>query len=123
MYYLTVQSKFAAAHNLLNYNGECEHLHGHNWDVEATVAASELDEAGLAVDFKVFKSRLGAILEELDHSYINEHPAFKSTSPSSENLARFIYEALVQKFADTAVTVVETKVWESDHACAAYRPA
>ena len=52
MYHLTIHTHFAAAHNLLNYDGDCENLHGHNWKVEVEVQASELDELGMAIDFK-----------------------------------------------------------------------
>jgi len=57
MYRLTIKTGFAAAHNLINYQGDCENLHGHNWKVEVTVIARELDKAGLAIDFKVLKKR------------------------------------------------------------------
>ena len=53
MYRLTIQTSFAAAHNLLQYQGDCENLHGHNWKVDVTVAARELDKSGLGIDFKI----------------------------------------------------------------------
>jgi 6-pyruvoyltetrahydropterin/6-carboxytetrahydropterin synthase len=53
MYMLTIRTSFAAAHNLKNYQGDCENLHGHNWKVEVAVTAQELDKAGLGIDFKV----------------------------------------------------------------------
>ena len=51
MYKLTIRTSFAAAHNLINYQGDCENLHGHNWKVDVTVIASELDKAGLGSRF------------------------------------------------------------------------
>ncbi|MGD9343567.1 MAG: 6-carboxytetrahydropterin synthase, partial [Desulfuromonadales bacterium] len=48
-----IKTSFAAAHNLINYQGDCENLHGHNWRVEVTVAAEKLDNAGLGIDFKI----------------------------------------------------------------------
>ena len=50
MYVLTIRTSFAAAHNLINYQGDCENLHGHNWKVEVAVTARELDKAGLGID-------------------------------------------------------------------------
>ena len=70
MYMLTIRTSFAAAHNLINYQGDCENLHGHNWKVEVAVTAQELDKAGLGIDFKVLKREAGAIINELDHKYL-----------------------------------------------------
>jgi 6-pyruvoyltetrahydropterin/6-carboxytetrahydropterin synthase len=120
MYYLTVCSTFAAAHNLMNYQGDCENLHGHNWKVEVTVAAKELNAAGLGIDFKVLKKETNKLLDQLDHKYLNELPPFVQESPSSENIARFLFEKLGQELNDSNVTVKKVTVWESDHACASY---
>ncbi|MDR2386389.1 MAG: 6-carboxytetrahydropterin synthase QueD, partial [Deltaproteobacteria bacterium] len=90
MYELKVTSHFAAAHNLREFYGRCENLHGHNWFVEAVVRAKELDKIGLAMDFGVIKKNLKAVLEQLDHQYLNEKDEFKVHNPSSENIAKFI---------------------------------
>jgi 6-pyruvoyl-tetrahydropterin synthase len=57
MYLLTIHTKFAAAHHLINYEGPCENLHGHNWKVEVVVSARQLDKAGMGIDFKVLKRK------------------------------------------------------------------
>lgn len=120
MYRLTVKTGFAAAHNLINYQGDCENLHGHNWKIDVTVTARELDQAGLAIDFKVLKRETNAVLDQLDHKYVNQHPFFASLSPSSENIARFLYHELAARLNDGNVTVEKIGVWESDNACAEY---
>ena len=120
MYHLTIYTHFAAAHNLINYQGDCENLHGHNWKVEATVAARELDRAGLGIDFKILKKKTKEILGLLDHKYLNEIPPFDKQSPSSENIARFLFEKLSDSLDDGNVTVERITVWESDNACASY---
>ena len=120
MYRLTILTGFAAAHNLINYQGDCENLHGHNWKVEVTVVAEELDAAGLAIDFKVLKRESKAVLEQLDHKYVNDHPFFAEVSPSSENMARFLFEELSKRLNTATVTVQRIAVWESDNACAEY---
>lgn len=120
MYRLTVKTGFAAAHNLINYQGDCENLHGHNWKIDVTVTARELDQAGLAIDFKVLKRETNAVLDQLDHKYVNQHPFFTSLSPSSENIARFLYHELATRLNDGNVTVEKIGVWESDNACAEY---
>ncbi len=120
MYRLTIKTGFAAAHNLINYQGDCENLHGHNWKVEVTVTARELDHAGLAIDFKVLKKQTNSLLDELDHKYVNQHPFFKEISPSSENISRYLYQQLSERLNDGNITVEKIGVWESDNACAEY---
>ncbi|KIH77408.1 preQ(0) biosynthesis protein QueD [Geoalkalibacter ferrihydriticus] len=120
MYHLTIQTHFAAAHNLIHYQGDCENLHGHNWKVEVTVGAHELDKAGLAIDFKILKRETNLILDLLDHKYLNEIKPFDEISPSSENISRFIFEKLTESLNNGNVIVERITVWESDNACASY---
>jgi len=120
MYQLMIKTQFAAAHNLINYQGDCENLHGHNWRVELTVSARELDKAGLGVDFKVLKRETNRLLDQLDHKYLNELDPFRNASPSSENICRFLHEQLSQTLNNDNVHVEKVTVWESDNACASY---
>lgn len=120
MFKLKIITSFAAAHNLIHYQGECENLHGHNWRVEVSVAAKELDRAGLGVDFKHLKSETTTLLKTLDHKYLNELSPFDNLSPSSENIARHLFQELGKKLNNSNVTVTEVTVWESDAACASY---
>lgn len=122
MYHLMIKTHFAAAHRLVNYQGDCENLHGHNWNVEVTVAARELDSAGLGLDFKILKRRTKALLDELDHKYLNDLEPFRETSPSSEQIARFLFERLAQVLNDQNVQIERVTVWESEYACASYTP-
>lgn len=120
MYHLKIISNFAAAHNLLNYQGDCENLHGHNWKVEVLVATKELDHAGLGIDFKTLKRHTNEILDRLDHKYLNNLEFLEGVSPSSENIGRYIFEALEQELKVPGVEIEEVTVWESDNACATY---
>ncbi len=120
MYRLTIHTHFAAAHNLMNYQGDCENLHGHNWKVEVTVAARELDKAGLGIDFKILKKETNTMLDLLDHKYLNDLEPFRELSPSSENIARFLFDKLSDRLNSDNITVEKVNVWESDHACASY---
>lgn len=120
MYRLKIVTAFAAAHNLLNYQGDCENLHGHNWKVEVTVGAVNLDKAGLGIDFKTLKARTKELLSLLDHKYLNELDCFDGQSPSSENISRFLYHELSKVLNDDNVTVEMVTVWESDNAAASY---
>ena len=120
MYRLMIKTSFAAAHNLINYQGDCENLHGHNWRVEVTVATKELDAAGLGIDFKVLKKQTNLLLDELDHKYLNDLEPFVKASPSSENISRYLFERLSKTLNNENVTVEQINVWESENACASY---
>jgi 6-pyruvoyltetrahydropterin/6-carboxytetrahydropterin synthase len=118
-YTLTVRSSFAAAHRLREYAGNCERLHGHNWQVEATVESEGLDEQGMAMDFRAMKGALHDILAGMDHRYLNEIPPFDVQNPSSENLARHIFREMEGKVPAPA-RLCRVTVWESDDARASY---
>ncbi|MCX5892155.1 MAG: 6-carboxytetrahydropterin synthase QueD [Deltaproteobacteria bacterium] len=120
MYELKIITQFAAAHRLENFYGKCESLHGHNWKVEVFLAGEQLDEAGLLVDFGVIKARTNALLEEIDHKYLNELEAFREQNPSSENLARYLFERLSADPIRDGVRVSRVNVWESDTSRASY---
>src|ERR1035437_6471405 len=120
MYRLKIITSFAAAHCLINYQGDCENLHGHNWKVEVAVTAQELDKAGLGIDFKVLKRDAGAIINELDHKYLNDNPAFRENSPSSELIAKYLYQRISERLNNDNIKVDSITVWESDNASARY---
>ena len=120
MYRLMIKTSFAAAHNLINYQGDCENLHGHNWRVEVVVAAKELDKAGLGIDFKILKKQTNSLLDELDHKYLNDLTPFINDSPSSENISRYLFGRLSETLNNENITVEKINVWESENACASY---
>ncbi len=120
MYEIKIITQFAAAHRLENFYGKCEALHGHNWKVEVFLLGKNLDTAGLLMDFGVVKARTREVLEEVDHKYLNELAAFQDRNPSSENLARYLFERLVAVFNQNGVKVHRVNVWESDTSCASY---
>lgn len=119
-YELKIETAFAAAHNLLNYCGECENLHGHNWKVEIFIHGNKLDESGMLIDFKVLKEHTNNILDNLDHTYLNKLPIFEGLSPSSELIAKYIFEELEKKLEQQPVTVHKIVAWESEKAAASY---
>ncbi len=118
-YALTVRSGFAAAHRLKEYEGNCERLHGHNWRVEVTVESEELDERGIALDFREIKASISGLLSLFDHRYLNDVPPFDGMNPSSENLARHIFEEM-EKRTPAPARVARVTVWESEDARAEY---
>ncbi len=120
MFKLSVKSEFSAAHNLRGYKGKCESLHGHNWKVEAVVVSEALDNIGMVLDFHKIKSALKNILDELDHKYINDIEYFKRENPTSENIARYVFNKLKSKFNKESRWLKEVIIWESDNCSAGY---
>ncbi len=120
MFELDIHREFSAAHSLRGYNGNCSNLHGHNWVVQIFIRSEELDEVGIAMDFKVLKRELDIILEGLDHKNLNEHPAFREKNPTSENLAMFIYRELASKINTENIRVSKVRVCESANSGASF---
>ncbi|MDP8222760.1 MAG: 6-carboxytetrahydropterin synthase QueD [Candidatus Lernaella stagnicola] len=122
MHEITVIRSFSSAHNLRGYRGKCEDLHGHNWRVEITVGAVTLDELGMVLDFKELKKAVDEVLERLDHRLLNDIPPFDEINPSSENLAKYIFEEVAPLVDDQRVRLLRCNVWESDNAYSTYFP-
>jgi len=120
MYELKIISQFAAAHQLREFEGGCEHLHGHNWKVEVYVSGEKLEKNGLLMDFRLIKEATKRVLDELDHKFLNELDAFMNLNPSSENIARHIFTSLSRELNTENITITKVTAWESDSACASY---
>ncbi len=120
MFEIDIQREFAAAHSLRGYNGNCSSLHGHNWVVQAFVKTADLDKIGIAVDFRSLQKEIDEILDELDHSCLNELDAFSDKNPTSENLAKYIFEKLSGCFNTENVKVSKVRVCESPGSGATY---
>lgn len=118
MYALTVKGEFAASHSLRDYEGKCKHLHGHTWHVDIVVIGKRLNKVGMLVDFKEIKRELHALLETLDHVHLNDLAYFKKVNPTSENIARYIFDRFKAKLR--TATVKKVTVWESDKSGASY---
>ena len=123
MYQVSIETHFSAAHRLRNYKGLCENLHGHNWKVETIVCSEKLDNAGMVIDFSILKQKTKAIVDVLDHQYLNEIDSFKETNPSSENVAAYIFSRLSIALKDDPVTLISVSVWESDKSKATFSPS
>ena len=121
MYELTVDTHFDAAHCLRGYEGSCSRVHGHTWTVSVTVAAEEVGELGLSMDFRDIAARLDDEVRELDHRNLNDLPAFADLNPTAENIARYLYDRLTERFDVTAVRVVSVTVGESERYRVTYR--
>jgi len=111
-----VKTDFSAAHCLREYDGDCERLHGHNWTVEVFVRCRKLNNIGIGIDFREVKKAIGEVVKPLDHSHLNEHPAFRNENPTSENIAQYIYEKLADKLNSQEVKVSKVKISETQGA-------
>ena len=123
MYYIKVKGYFSSAHNLRDYEGSCENLHGHNWVIEVMFKGRHLDKTGMLLDFRRAREWVNDILHSLDHRYLNELPAFKEVNPTSENISRHIFIALRDKLRKEHIINVDVHmvtVWENERSAAMY---
>jgi 6-pyruvoyltetrahydropterin/6-carboxytetrahydropterin synthase len=131
MFRVTREIDFCYGHRLLDYQGKCSHLHGHNGRVLITIEASELDQRGMVLDFGDIKRVVSAWIDEhLDHQMIlrQDDPAVPvlrqlgepmfllEVNPTAENLARAIYDYA----ASQGFPVVEVRLWETPRCHAVY---
>jgi len=119
MYELSIETQFAAAHQLRGYKGKCENMHGHNWRVQVSISSEKLNDIGIVMDFHDLKKETNEAILSLDHSYLNEVFPFTEINPSSENIAKWIFESL-KKRLENSVKVNSVTVWESENSSATY---
>jgi 6-pyruvoyltetrahydropterin/6-carboxytetrahydropterin synthase len=134
MFRVSREIDFCYGHRLLNYEGKCRHLHGHNGKVIITMAASDVDERGMVLDFSEIKRVVSRWIDEsLDHRMIlhrddpvvpmlqemGEPLYLMNTNPTAENIAKLIYDYS----SGQGLPVVEIRLWETPHCYATYRPS
>ena len=105
---------FDAAHNLTEYHGKCERLHGHTYRL-AVVLKGSPDKEGMVMDFcelsSIVKER---VINTLDHSYINEI----LPQPTAENIATWIWERIERDVLRDNCKLESVEVWETASSCA-----
>ncbi|HOT45849.1 MAG TPA: 6-carboxytetrahydropterin synthase QueD [Spirochaetota bacterium] len=119
MFRLTVHDYFSSAHQLKGYRGKCEAVHGHNWRVEVKVQGEVLNEIGLLMDFTDLKKLLKGVIDPLDHVMLNDIGGLRGENPSSEIIARYIYNQM-KAALPAGITMHSVTVWESENARALY---
>ncbi len=133
MYKVTRRIDFCYGHRLLNYEGKCRHLHGHNGKVEVELAAEALNTLGMVRDFSEIKQIIQTwIDEQLDHKMIlcKQDPIIPFLDPARDPYYLLdgnpTAEAIAKLICDYAVSqgfpVIEVRLWETHNAFAAYRP-
>jgi len=120
MYEISIETHFSSAHRLRDYNGECERLHGHNWNVRVSVAAEKLNALGMVMDFKELKDKTKILIDKFDHQYLNEVSPFTELNPTTENIAKYIFDELSKVVNTNSIRVSKVTVWESSASCASY---
>ena len=111
---VATEFEFDAAHNLPNYAGKCERLHGHTYRLRVVCEAPVDPSTGLAIDFVELKRAVKErVIDALDHTYLNETIAI----PSAENIAIWIWKRL----APTGLPLRELWVFESPGCFVIYR--
>ncbi len=124
MFEVTVEAGFSSGHYLRKYRGKCENPHGHNYKVFVTLIGTDLDEAGLLLDFKLLKQVMRPVVDRLDHQMINDLEPFDAElNPSAENLARYFYEqtsAQLREMTSGRVRVKDCTLYETDTSFARY---
>lgn len=115
MYDIFIKTHFSSGHHLRDYPGSCELPHGHNWKVTVTVRAFELDKLGMGIDFKDLKKQVNLVIDQLDHRNLNEMEAFSEINPSSEHIAKFIFDQLETPLNHERYRVYSVTVFETDN--------
>ena len=131
MYRVTREIRFCYGHRLLNHDGKCRHLHGHNGRAVITLEGAQLDPLGMVVDFGRIKEVVSAWIDEtLDHTMLlhKDDPVLSflrrqgepvyvmDVNPTAENIARLIFDFT----AAQGFPVVEVQLWETDQCFASY---
>jgi 6-pyruvoyltetrahydropterin/6-carboxytetrahydropterin synthase len=124
--------EFCYGHRLLDYDGKCRHLHGHNGKAVVTLESATLDPLGMVVDFGRLKQVLGGWIDQhLDHKMLlhrddpmlpllreQGEPIFvMDANPTAENIARLIFD----QAARAGFPVIEVQLWETESCHASYR--
>ena len=122
MFEISVEYAFSAGHALRGYKGKCENVHGHNYKVGVTVAGDQLNSIGLLMDFVDLRAAIKALVERLDHRFLNDLPPFDRLNPSAENLAKYFCDELQPQLRPHGLRVEALTVWETDTTSATYRP-
>ena len=121
MYSLSTEIFFEAGHYLELPGGKKEQTHRHEWRVQATLDPVDLDDYELVIDFDRLQQQLREIVEPMRQAdAINDLPEFANINPSTERIARYIYDRLLEQLPGR-IKLKEVQVWETPHCHVGYR--
>ena len=124
---LSQKFEFSASHRLHNPTlsdvenracyGKCNnpHGHGHNYELQVTLAGTPDPATGLLIDLPVFERTVAeAVIAKFDHKNLNvELPEFATVIPTVENIARVIFEILKPRLQSQRTGLRSVTVWET----------
>lgn len=113
MYQIFIEDNFSAAHQIREYSGNCERLHGHNWKVKVFVKADKLDDLGIGIDFRELKKKIKRVLRLVDHKNLSEVKPFDRENPTSENIAKFLFDKLSNEINSNNLEVSRVEICET----------
>jgi len=122
MFEILRERVFSASHQLREYAGRCERLHGHNWRVRVHLKAERLDQHGMVIDFHELDAIMAEAIEPFEHQHLNDVAPFDVINPSCENIARVICERVIERLPSGGFEVRCCDVWENDRSRARYTP-
>jgi 6-pyruvoyltetrahydropterin/6-carboxytetrahydropterin synthase len=109
--YISREFRFDAAHNLINYNGKCENLHGHTYKLKVTLSGSSEKDSGMIVDFTLLKKIVNEkVIDKLDHNYLNN----VLEQSTAENTIEWIWEQLREGLKGGNYELYELTLWETE---------
>jgi 6-pyruvoyltetrahydropterin/6-carboxytetrahydropterin synthase len=122
MFQVCKSFSFDAAHALRGYDGNCERLHGHRWEVAVCLEGPDLNELGILIDFRTIKAAVQTATADYDHNTLNDVAPYDEINPSTEHIARTIFLALRETVTAHAATarLAFVQVWESPTSWAKY---
>ena len=118
-YEISVETSFAASHQLRDYKAPLEPLHGHNFRVEVFVTSESLPDTGYIVDFLELEAMLKEVVAPYDHRHLNDLRPFDELNPTTESMARFFFDELAKKLPQGA-SLSRVRVWEAPTYSASY---
>jgi 6-pyruvoyltetrahydropterin/6-carboxytetrahydropterin synthase len=120
LYEVSCETTFNAMHQLVAGRRPLEPVHGHDWHVEAVAAGSDLDEAGMLIDFVALKQALDETAAALHHSNLNARPELSGQSPSAEVVARYFFDEIRRRLGGQGRALARVRVREAPGCSATY---
>ena len=121
MFRVNVRDHIMIAHSFRGeVFGPAQRLHGATYVIDATFAATELDDDGIVVDIGLASDQLKAVLAELNYRNLDDEEAFAGMNTSTEELARVVADRLAERVIAPNLTSLTVTLHESHIAWASY---
>ena len=125
MYRLQVKTHIDSAHYIADYQGKCQRMHGHRWEIEAVLEGSKLDYMNMIADFADIKACMEYVTDKFDHYILNN--ILNESNVTAEYLAKYLFEKIDKEIMKKmphlkhrGVYLARITVWESPECCVKY---